>query len=93
MFWLEIIKLESAQIFLSKTISCKSSSRIMATDIGTKAGTFLTGQNTVRLFLGLLVGKNLEVELSSWPLHSFSISQETSAQVNLRFEITRDIQQ
>ena len=50
----------------------------MATDIGTKAGTFLTGLNTARLFLGLLVGKDLEVDLSSWPLHSFSISQETS---------------
>ena len=37
----------------------------MATDIGTKAGTFLTGLNTQRLFLGLLVGKNLEVDLST----------------------------
>ena len=53
----------------------------MATDIGTKAGTFLTGLNTVSLFLGLLVGKNLEVDLSSWPLHSFSISQETSVKL------------
>ena len=37
----------------------------MATDIGTKAGTFLTGLNTERLFLGELVGNNLEVDLST----------------------------
>ena len=37
----------------------------MATDIGTKAGTFLTGLNTERLFLGLLVGKDLEADLST----------------------------